>query len=43
VGAKPVTRILAKAAIAALGGSKMTKFFKSKEEALVWLKGEAQR
>lgn len=40
VGAKPVTQILAKAAIAALGGSEMTKFFKDKEEAISWLKEE---
>jgi hypothetical protein len=40
VGAKPVTQILAKAAIAALGSLNMTRFFKTEAEALAWLKGE---
>ena len=40
VGVKPVTRILIKAALVALGGSEMTRFFKKNDETLVWLKGE---
>jgi len=40
VGAKPVTQILAKAAIAALGSLNMTRFFKKPEEAFAWLKEE---
>jgi hypothetical protein len=39
-GAKPFIRMLAKAAVMALGKFDITKFFSSEEEALRWLKGE---
>jgi len=38
VGANPSTRMLAKIALAVAGKSKIAKFFKTQEEALVWLK-----
>lgn len=37
-GAKPVIRMVAKVAVAALGKTKITKFFETREEALRWLK-----
>jgi len=40
VGANPVTRMTAKIALSVLGQSDRTRFFKSEEEAFVWLKGE---
>jgi hypothetical protein len=39
--AKPIVRMMARAAAAALGKLKVTKFFDEKSEALEWLKGEA--
>jgi hypothetical protein len=39
-GAEPAVRMLAKTAVFALGMSNITKFFKTEEEALHWLKGE---
>ncbi|MBN2379316.1 STAS/SEC14 domain-containing protein [candidate division WOR-3 bacterium] len=39
-GAAPASRMLAKAAVFALGMSKITRFFKTEEEAISWLKGE---
>jgi len=37
--AKPMVRMMARAAAAALGKLKVTKFFDEKAEALTWLKG----
>lgn len=37
-GAKPVPRMMARAAAAALGKLKVTRFFKTETEALAWLK-----
>lgn len=39
-GAAPVIQMLAKAAVAALGKFNITRFFKTEEEALTWLKEE---
>lgn len=39
-GAKPIVRMMARAAAAALGKLKVTKFFDKREEALRWLRGE---
>jgi hypothetical protein len=36
-GAKPVIRMIAKVAVAALGRSKVTKFFDTREQAVSWL------
>lgn len=38
-GAKPMVRMMARAAAASLGKLKVTKFFTEQEEALAWLKG----
>jgi anti-anti-sigma regulatory factor len=39
-GASPAVRMAAKIALAVAKKSKSTRFFKTKEEALAWLKGE---
>lgn len=39
-GAAPALRMTAKVALAVTGKSDVTRFFKTKEEALAWLKGE---
>lgn len=39
-GASPALRMIARIAIAVTGKSDITQFFKTKEEALAWLKGE---
>lgn len=40
VGANPAARMLAKVALAVIGKSKVTRFFKTEAEALAWLKEE---
>ncbi|MBN2379301.1 STAS/SEC14 domain-containing protein [candidate division WOR-3 bacterium] len=40
-GAKPIVRMMARAAAAALGKLNATKFFAGKEDAVRWLKGDA--
>jgi hypothetical protein len=40
VGANPAVRMLAKVALAVIGKSKVTRFFKTEAEALAWLKGK---
>lgn len=40
VGANPAVRMLAKVALAVIGKSKSTRFFKTEADALVWLKGK---
>jgi len=42
VGANPAARMLAKVALAVIGQSKVTRFFKTEAEALGWLKGEKE-
>jgi anti-anti-sigma regulatory factor len=39
-GASPALRMVAKIALAVIGKSDVTHFFKTKDEALAWLKGE---
>jgi anti-anti-sigma regulatory factor len=40
VGASPALRMIAKIALAVIGNSDITRFFKTEEDALAWLKGE---
>ncbi|MBD3285310.1 hypothetical protein GF338_03135 [candidate division WOR-3 bacterium] len=40
VGANPVARMVAKIALSIMGRSDITKFFKTEDEALAWLKGD---
>jgi hypothetical protein len=42
-GAKPFIRMLAKAAVMALGKFDITKFFEAEDEALAWLKGKEEK
>ncbi|MBD3286652.1 STAS/SEC14 domain-containing protein, partial [candidate division WOR-3 bacterium] len=39
VGASPGARMIAKVALAITGVSKISRFFKTEDEALAWLKG----
>lgn len=41
-GASPAVRMASKIALAVAKKSKITRFFKTKEEALAWLKGKEQ-
>lgn len=43
VGANPVTRMLARVALAVTGKSKIARFFKTEAQALEWLKGKTKR
>lgn len=38
IGSSPIVRMVSKVAIAVSGKSKVTRFFKTREEALAWLK-----
>lgn len=40
IGANPSTRMIAKIALTIMGKSNIASFFKTKEEALTWLKGK---
>ncbi|MBN2379296.1 STAS/SEC14 domain-containing protein [candidate division WOR-3 bacterium] len=40
VGASPITRMFAKIALGVMGKSEQTRFFKTEEDALAWLKGD---
>jgi hypothetical protein len=39
-GANPMTRMMSKVVVALSGDAKRTRFFKTEDEALAWLKGE---